>query len=354
MDIPNIFTTQLPLLSARARGAWKKLKIFQVIKGKQVIREYSEYDGSAKGHLIKFQSKWAAAVWNWQQMPQTKRRFYISRAAKLGLRTTGFNYFISLYMRDKLEEYPMYPDPHHLSHEKSGADEISIEGLQGEAADEQNAGKIKGVPVPAPGVDDDEKALTYDHDTEEFKYTKGLTAAANIGDHKVVRGNGGAKEVQESTILVSDDGEMTNPSQPAFNAELDTTQQNKTGDDTIYDITGAFWTEIFDQGNGFTDGIFTAPVTGKYLFTSNIMLANLKASHIEAILHLVTSNRIYHIYDLNPAPIQAYEYLLIPGSIIVDMDINDTAFLRITVYGDTKVIDIFAYNFTYFTGALIC
>lgn len=131
MAIPDFLNTKLPLFSIRARGEWKKNKIFQVIRGKQVIRAYSEYDGSAKRHLIKFQSKFAAAVWRWQQMPYTERRWFISRAAKLGLQISGYNYFISLYMRDKLEDEVGYPDPHHQSHEKDGADELDLTGLEG-------------------------------------------------------------------------------------------------------------------------------------------------------------------------------------------------------------------------------
>lgn len=131
MGIPDFLNTKLPLLSLRAWGAWKKTKIFQVIKGKQFIRTYSEYDGSAKGHLIPFQSKFAAAVAAWQTLPYTERRFYISRAAKLGLRISGYNYFISLYLQDKLEDNMAYPEPHKESHEKDGDDEINVSDLTG-------------------------------------------------------------------------------------------------------------------------------------------------------------------------------------------------------------------------------
>lgn len=131
MEVPDFLNTRLPLLSLRVRGAWKKDKIFQVIHGKQTIRTYSEYDGSAKGHLIKFQSKFAAAVWRWQQMSYNEHRWFISRAAKLGLQISGYNHFISLYMRNKLEDEVGYPDPHHLSHEKDGDDELDLTGLEG-------------------------------------------------------------------------------------------------------------------------------------------------------------------------------------------------------------------------------
>jgi len=61
------------------------------------------------------------------------------------------------------------PTPHGPSHEKDGADEVSIANLSGETADEQNAGKIKGVEI-----DDSEKAdqavFVFDEATDTIKY----------------------------------------------------------------------------------------------------------------------------------------------------------------------------------------
>lgn len=110
------------------RGKWKKDVIFQVIKGKQCMRKYSAYDGSEKDHLKPYYSKFAAAIWNWQQMPLYKRRWFNSRASKLGLQMSGYNYFIRLYMKDRLGDLVAYPDPHHLSHEKNGDDEVRVSG----------------------------------------------------------------------------------------------------------------------------------------------------------------------------------------------------------------------------------
>lgn len=102
MEIPDYLNIRLPLFSIRVRGKWKNQKIFQVIHGKQFIRSYSTYDGSPKPHLIPYQPKFAAAVAAWQVLPSDSRRWYHSRASKLGLRISGYNYYISLYLRDKL------------------------------------------------------------------------------------------------------------------------------------------------------------------------------------------------------------------------------------------------------------
>ena len=131
MDVPSVITKKLPLLSIRARGEWQKDVIFQVIHGKQIVRTYSNYDSSAKSHLIKYQSKFAAAVRVWQGLSHPQKRWYTSRAAKLGKQMLGFNYFIQLYMLGKGGLDMGYPDPHHLSHEKNGLDVILLKNLDG-------------------------------------------------------------------------------------------------------------------------------------------------------------------------------------------------------------------------------
>lgn len=128
MYVPDFLNTRLPLFSLRVRGKWKKDVIFQVINGKQFLRKYTAYDGSEKNHLKPYYSKFAAAIWNWQQMPLQQRRWFNSRASKLGLQMSGYNYFIRLYMLDKLGDFVAYPDPHHLSHEPGGDDEVRASG----------------------------------------------------------------------------------------------------------------------------------------------------------------------------------------------------------------------------------
>lgn len=178
-------------------------------------------------------------------------------------------------------------------------------------------------------------------------------AAANLGDNKLVRGDGGVKGVQESTIVVSDAGEMTNPSQPAFLIKVNTEQENVTGDGTVYNITGAFWTEAFDQGNDASNGIFTASITGKYQLSALIDIDGLLLAHTSGVFIICTSNRSFYVY-LNPYACRysAGDQLSIPISILLDMDVNDTAYLRCGIYSGTKVINVKIE--TYFSGVLIC
>jgi len=61
-----------------------------------------------------------------------------------------------------------------------------------------------------------------------------------------------------------------NSAQPLFSAYLSSTQSNVTGNNTPYIIP--FDTELFDNANNYNPvtGIFTAPVTAKYLLVTNV------------------------------------------------------------------------------------
>ena len=155
-----------------------------------------------------------------------------------------------------------------------------------------------------------------------------------------------------ATGAVSLNGNFTNASQPAFNALLTDTQSNVTGDGTVYNIIGAIWTEIVDQGSNFSDGTFTAPVTGIYSLAANVYLQELTAAHLAVSIRIVTSNREYALYYSGASPLTGSNIL--SGAIIADMDINDTAFLRVTVSNGTKIVDIYGTAWTYFSGVLIC
>ena len=181
-----------------------------------------------------------------------------------------------------------------------------------------------------------------------------VSAAANLGDNKLIRGDGGAKGVQEcATITVSDSGEMVNTGQPVFLAKPTDHITDVTGDGTEYSITGAIWTEIIDQGNAFSNGTFTAPVSGQYQLSVSLSLFGILGTHARGFLKIVTSNRNHQAF-FNPHNMSwdAGGNLTIALSIITDMDLNDTAYLNIKIYDGTKVVDID--NGSFFTSVLVC
>jgi len=92
----------LPLSSLSAWGMWNREIIFFRYRGGDRRRSVSVYDLSVKPHLIPYQSKFALAVAAWQVLPDPDKKYYSSTASRRGLQLSGYNFFISLFLKDKL------------------------------------------------------------------------------------------------------------------------------------------------------------------------------------------------------------------------------------------------------------
>lgn len=166
----------------------------------------------------------------------------------------------------------------------------------------------------------------------------------------------GTNWTTSTNLKVSSTDVMTNTSQPCFLAYNANTASNVTGDGTVY--TCQFDTESFDNANNFASNTFTAPVTGRYLFSAGMYAADLVA-HTLANFQLVTSGGalLYFLY-CNPTNIVSGTNLLISGSAIVPMTAGDTCNMRLVVSGSTKTVDWVGAglnaNPPYFSGHLIC
>jgi len=152
-------------------------------------------------------------------------------------------------------------------------------------------------------------------------------------------------------FTVDANNQVINPTQPAFIATLGSGVANQTGDGTAYTIICN--TEIKDQNADYntTTGIFTAPVAGLYQCSGIVQLNGLAVGNTTCYFELVTSNRTYELFYCNLVGALG-TVVMLTGSMLCDMDAADTAFLRITVDGGTKVVDI--ETGTKFTGFLAC
>lgn len=138
-------------------------------------------------------------------------------------------------------------------------------------------------------------------------------------------------DVGTDTVFSSTtDGEITMPKQPAFLATLSSTQTNVTGSGTLYSFVCD--TEIFDQNGDYNNstGIFTAPVTGRYLLTAKIYLGDCTIGNGIRV-EMVTSNRTYQDGYTRDA---SSEDMLAEVTFLVDMDASDTAFPKARGFGE--------------------
>ena len=191
--------------------------------------------------------------------------------------------------------------------------------------------------------------------TTALTVAQGGSGAKTFADTAVLTGNV-AGAFNASTLKVSDAGEATNASQPAFNAYLTANELDVTGDGTIWrGFDGSDnWTERYDQGNDFNgDGLFTAPITGRYILSGVIYVRGLLVAHTQVDFYIETSNRSYLVQECNAYTLSVNGGFFMNGTVQADMDINDGAYLRVIVSNGTKVVYIYATH-TRFMGMLIC
>jgi hypothetical protein len=133
-------------------------------------------------------------------------------------------------------------------------------------------------------------------------------------------------------------GNVTKPTNVYFNLAMASGPTNVTGDGTVYTVV---WdTEHDDIGGNVSSGVFTAPVTGRYLLTTSVQLTGF-TDHTWLQPSIFTTSRTYYGYPLGD--LEAGEgNQSHPVTVIADMDANDTAYSRVAVGGGSgsKVIDI--------------
>jgi hypothetical protein len=151
-------------------------------------------------------------------------------------------------------------------------------------------------------------------------------------------------------IHVSGNGEVTMPSQPAFQSQSGVLNNLVVGG-TVITIP---YNEIFDIGNNFNDGThtFTAPVTGKYQLNVHLLLQNLDSAANYYQMQLTTSNRLYY-ETLDPDFGQDNYYGVLQHSVLADMDAGDTAFVTIHQATGTAQTDVNTTT-SKFSGFLAC
>lgn len=137
----------------------------------------------------------------------------------------------------------------------------------------------------------------------------------------------------------------------AFSVGLTADQNNVTGNGTEYTIL--FNNEVYDylsQYNPAT-GRFTAGLTGKYLLSCCVKL-NVPAGSTLAVIRIATSNKTYEVYRGSFAnQLDSSGNVTINGTVIADMDVNDIAFVQVTISGiGADTVDVLAADGSIFSG----
>ena len=96
-----------PFADIRVQGKWAKRIIYYTWRGQQRIKRHSPQHSCASENIVPTMLKLMEASVIWHLFDDTTKRRLDSDASHLGLRYTGYNYFIKLYIQDnpKWETY---------------------------------------------------------------------------------------------------------------------------------------------------------------------------------------------------------------------------------------------------------
>ena len=142
---------------------------------------------------------------------------------------------------------------------------------------------------------------------------------------------------ENERLRIDNQGHITSSSQSSVQSRPAADITDVTGDGTTYysqqgnGATGTTtYTDIFDQNADFSNGTFTAPVTGKYLVCINVEMDDIASDHSSGVFYINTSNRNYQRLFKPNSMSNVGVNIGLPMSQIVDADANDV--IRWAVY----------------------
>lgn len=133
---------------------------------------------------------------------------------------------------------------------------------------------------------------------------------------------------------------MATPSQPSFWAYLSSSDNNVTGDGSLYDIicdTVSY--DNYSQYNSST-GVFTAAYPRMYEVSGVITVSGIGLLHSGVYFNLVTSGGTKRIFALVPSSAVLSGLYTASFSRQILFNTNETAYLQVVVTGSSKTVDV--------------
>ncbi|CAB4184751.1 C1q domain containing protein [uncultured Caudovirales phage] len=162
-----------------------------------------------------------------------------------------------------------------------------------------------------------------------------------------------------NTFLTFDNAtnQINLPLQCSFMAEVSVAIPNVTGNGAAYNVI--FNSERFDVSNSYNNatGIFTAPKTGKYLFSGSLRISGLTALMTYAQVVLVNSggNLLFGINNIGliRSVTTAADNCCIPFSAVVSMTAGDATFIQVIIFNGAGNTAGIAISTSFWSGQLL-
>lgn len=139
---------------------------------------------------------------------------------------------------------------------------------------------------------------------------------------------------------------INSTTQPAFYSYLTSDVSNITGDGTSYVCICDTATINVGSCYNTSNGTFTAPATGKWLFTYNVALTNVAALHTVGFAELFANGIRIIGGTLSPGACRAStnDFSFLQQSVILNLTSGNTVTMRVAVNGSTKTITLAGYS----------
>ena len=166
------------------------------------------------------------------------------------------------------------------------------------------------------------------------------------GDFNILTCNDDRASGFVTPLTIDSSGRAVMPNQPCFSATAGGANIPLT---TLTTLTLS--SERFDVGNNLSSNTFTAPITGKYLFTYLLYFIDMDADCTGFDVHIKTSNKQDQQTFSPDHFLNSDSNFSVSGSVIADMDANDTCIFTVYIAGGAAQTDV--HNDSQVSGCLL-
>lgn len=183
-----------------------------------------------------------------------------------------------------------------------------------------------------------------------------FTIGCQSSTAKYVMSNGGTLATNQFFTYTPANNQINLPLQCSFHAWISTAQNNVTGDGAVHFVI--FQTERYDVSSSYNNatGVFTAPISGKYMFTTEVIFEGITAGMVWGSLGFWVNGGAYvgGVAYLNSANFSALGiFYSHPCTVIMSLNAGDTVQVRVFISGGARVADITVQTASFFAGQLL-